>query len=473
MSKRAITIQYLIFDYITSSIAWFLFFIFRKHVIEEEPVIDYAIILEDSHFWYGTLILPILWIALYTINGFYFKVYHKSRLAEFIQTFWICLLGTLIIFFVLLIDDKIPGGYKMYYKSISALFLLQFLLNYIPKFVITSSTAHKIHRRKIGFNTLLIGQGDKAISLHQELSSAPRSAGYQFKGYLTLDGIHNSDPFVGKLKHLGNIDTIKVAIEQLGIEEIILALEDAEIEKVNELISILQEFDVGIRMKAEMHNILKGQVKMNSIFHAALIEINFDSIPSWQKFAKRLFDIVVSITVLTLLSPLYSFVAAGVKFSSKGPIFFRQERIGKNGKKFNIIKFRSMYCDSEISGPQLSSKNDKRITSFGEFIRKYRLDEIPQFFNVLKGEMSIVGPRPERQYFIDKICEQAPQYKFLYKIKPGITSWGQVKYGYAENVDEMIDRLNFDLIYLENRSLLVDIKIMIYTVLVIVQGKGK
>ncbi len=473
MSKRNITIQYLIFDYVSSSVAWLLFFVFRKQVIEEDPIVDYNLLFEDLHFWYGILLLPLFWIILYAINGFYFKVYHKSRLAEFIQTFWICLLGTLIIFFALLIDDKLPGGYKLYYKSISALFLLQFLLNYIPKFVITSSTAHKIHRRKIGFNTLLIGQGEKATSLHDELSAAVRSAGYDIKGYLTLENPNNTDPFQGKLKYLGSIDTIRTAIEELEIEEIILALEDAEVEKVNELISVLQEFDAGIRMKAEMHNILKGQVKMNSIFHAALIEINFDSIPSWPKFAKRMFDVVVSAVVLSVFSPLYSFVAIGVKISSKGPIFFKQERIGKKGKKFNIIKFRSMYTDSEASGPQLSSKNDKRITPFGEFIRKYRLDEIPQFFNVLKGEMSIVGPRPERQYFIDKICEQAPQYKFLYKIKPGITSWGQVKYGYAENVDEMIDRLNFDLIYLENRSLLVDVKIMIYTALVIFQGKGK
>ena len=132
-----------------------------------------------------------------------------------------------------------------------------------------------------------------------------------------------------------------------------------------------------------------------------------------------------------------------------------------------------MYRDAEKNGPQLSSENDSRITPIGLFLRRSRLDELPQFFNVVKGDMAIVGPRPERQFFIDQIVERAPHYKYLHKVRPGITSWGQVKYGYAENVDEMIQRLKFDVIYIENMSLFVDFKIMIYTVLIVLQGRGK
>jgi lipopolysaccharide/colanic/teichoic acid biosynthesis glycosyltransferase len=158
--------------------------------------------------------------------------------------------------------------------------------------------------------------------------------------------------------------------------------------------------------------------------------------------------------------------------SSRGPLFYKQERIGKNGKPFTIYKFRSMYVDAEQNGPELSSEKDPRITPFGRFMRKSRLDEIPNFINVLKGDMSLVGPRPERQHFIDQIIEKAPQYIQLLKVRPGITSWGQVKYGYAKNIDEMVRRMKYDLIYLDNMSLYVDFKIMIYTFLTILKRKG-
>ena len=176
---------------------------------------------------------------------------------------------------------------------------------------------------------------------------------------------------------------------------------------------------------------------------------------------------------LILLTPVYLFAAIMVKMGSKGPVFYSHERIGKNGKPFTMYKFRSIVQDAEKDGPQLSSKTDPRITSFGRFMRKTRIDEIPQFWNVLKGDMSMVGPRPERRYYIDKIVERAPHYKYLHKVRPGITSWGQVKYGYAENVDEMVERLKYDVLYIENMSLIVDLKILIYTVLIVLQGRGK
>ena len=222
-----------------------------------------------------------------------------------------------------------------------------------------------------------------------------------------------------------------------------------------------------------MEDILAGSVKMNSILGAALIEISSDHMPQWEKSAKRAFDIVFSICALTLGSPIYVTLAILVKTSSKGPIFFLQERIGIHGKPFFIIKFRTMYVDAEKMGPALSKNNDPRITKTGRILRKTRLDELPQFWNVLKGDMSVVGPRPERQFYIKQIVEKAPQYYYLQKVKPGVTSWGQVKYGYAENVEEMIARLKFDLIYMENRSLLVDFKIIVHTILIVLQGRGK
>jgi lipopolysaccharide/colanic/teichoic acid biosynthesis glycosyltransferase len=194
--------------------------------------------------------------------------------------------------------------------------------------------------------------------------------------------------------------------------------------------------------------------------------------PAWQQNLKHFMDIIISFLALIILSPLFLVLIIGVKLSSKGPVFYKQDRIGRNGKPFTIYKFRSMYMDAELNGPELSSKNDSRVTKFGRFMRKSRLDEIPNFYNVLRGDMSLVGPRPERDFFIDRIVERAPQYTQLLKVKPGITSWGQVKYGYAENVDQMIRRMKYDLLYLENMSLYVDVKILIYTLMTIIKAKG-
>jgi len=211
---------------------------------------------------------------------------------------------------------------------------------------------------------------------------------------------------------------------------------------------------------------------MSAILGVPLIEISHHLMPAWQENIKNITDIILSVLALIILSPLCLFLMVGVKLSSKGPILYSHERIGRYGKPFTIYKFRSMYVNAEINGPELSSKNDTRITKFGRFMRKSRLDEIPNFFNVIKGDMSLVGPRPERKYYIEKIVKRAPHYLHLLKVKPGITSWGQVKFGYAEDVDQMVKRLKYDMIYLDNMSLYVDIKIIIYTLLTIVRRKG-
>jgi lipopolysaccharide/colanic/teichoic acid biosynthesis glycosyltransferase len=170
---------------------------------------------------------------------------------------------------------------------------------------------------------------------------------------------------------------------------------------------------------------------------------------------------------------VYAFTAVMVKLSSPGPVFYSQERIGRFGHPFRIYKFRSMYTDAEKQGPSLSSDHDPRITPWGRFMRKVRLDELPQFWNVIKGDMSIVGPRPERQFFIDQIVQIAPHYRHLHRVRPGLTSLGQVKYGYAETVPQMVERLKFDILYIENMSMAMDFRVLLYTLKIIIEGRGK
>ena len=186
----------------------------------------------------------------------------------------------------------------------------------------------------------------------------------------------------------------------------------------------------------------------------------------------QLLNVLFSIVALIILSPVIIILSVLIMISGKGPVIYSQDRIGKNGEPFVIYKFRSMVYNAETGNPKLSGLNEERITRIGRFIRKYRIDEIPNFINVIKCDMAIVGPRPERQFFIDQIVERNPDFTKLLKVKPGITSWGQVKYGYATNVDQMLERLEYDLYYLKNKSLWFDIKIFFYTIGTILKGKG-
>ncbi|MFZ9956579.1 MAG: sugar transferase [Flavobacteriales bacterium] len=468
MNKIVQAFKYIISDWLMATLAWTVFFVYRKSNLEQS-LESIEVILKDPKLHLGLLIIPFFWFCLYLMQGQYSNVFRKSRLTETGQTFLTSAFGTIIIFFTLLINDY----NHTYYKSIAALFIIHFTLTALVRFIITSQTAHKIHRRIYGFNSIIVGSGNKAVQIFNELESMKKSMGNKFLGYVSIEEEEKNAALSAYLNQLGSTKDLKEIIEKYQIEEVILAGENHESEIIKSLLSKLEGKNIIIKTIPDMEDILAGSVKMNSILGAALIEISPDHMPQWEKSAKRAFDIVFSICALTLGSPLYLTLAILVKTSSKGPIFFLQERIGLHGKPFYIIKYRTMFTDAEKMGPALSKDNDPRITKSGRILRKMRLDELPQFWNVLKGEMSVVGPRPERQFYIKQIVEKAPQYYYLQKVKPGVTSWGQVKYGYAENVEEMIERLKFDLIYMENRSLIVDFKIIIHTILIVVQGRGK
>ena len=463
-------ILYIVFDFLAALAAWILFYIFRKVQIEPQVFgVDVPITL-GARFWTGVFGLPFAWIMFYYFTGFYNNVFRRSRLDDFLRTFMTSLLGIIIIFFLLILDDTIVD-YTSYYSLFFTLFLLHFTFTLIPRMIITSGTVRRVHQRKIGFKTVMIGSNENAVDVYMDILDQKKSSGHEILGFIN---IQQKDHYQlqDHIAHLGGHENMESILREQQVEEVIIALEPSEHGKISDIINRLSLLDIRVSAIPSMTDILTGKVKSTTIFGTPLLEVTHELMPAWQQNVKQLLDIILATISLILLIPLILFLIIGVILSSSGPILYKQDRVGRFGRQFKIYKFRSMYHNAEENGPELSSKHDPRVTRFGQFMRKHRLDEIPNFINVLKGDMALVGPRPEREYFINKITKEAPHYVHLHKVKPGITSWGQVKYGYAENVQEMIKRLRYDILYIENMSLFVDLKILFYTVITIVKGRG-
>ncbi len=473
MEKRQ-RIKYLISDTLSAMLAWALLFLFRKLALEHTGFTDAAHFFNDSNLWLGLILVPAGWLSLYAIQGSYRNVLRRARLTELLDTLLASLIGVVAIFFLLLVDDHI-STYRNYYASFLFLFVVHFTLTYIPRLIITSHTVRAVHARQLGFPTVMIGSGPRALQTYNDLESQETYSGNLFIGYIDPTPNQSQTSALDTIMpSLGSLEDLRSVAKQHNMEEVIIALEPDQRDLLQQILLAINSCgDIIIKITPDARDLSVGAIHQRSIFHSPFIVINNRLMPEWQYSLKRIFDIIISLLALIILSPVYLITAIIVKATSPGPVFYAQERIGYHGKPFKMHKFRSMYVDAEQAGPALSKDNDPRITPFGRFMRKVRLDEIPQFYNVLRGTMSLVGPRPERQFYIDQIVKRAPEYLLLQRIKPGITSWGQVRYGYASTVDEMVERLRYDLLYLDNMTLSTDLKILLYTVIIIIQGRGK
>lgn len=458
---------YVVTDYVATSVAWLLFNIVRYFTLDEVNYADSLdrFLLYNNVLW-GQLLIPVMMMGLYWLSGFYNHTFVKSRLEVLGATAGSVVLGVLITYFVAIIDDPIPDRYSNYELLfiLASLFLSMVLA---CRMVITLSIMRQVATRQLVARVAVVGHKEDIVDCVRRLSLSRVGNGLLVVGVAPVDG-HVDEC---KIEHL-DIDNIISECDRMGIAKVILAVKPGDSACVEALLKRLYCLEMPVLLPTWSMNSMLSRFKVRNVAGEPLTDIATVGISESHRNVKRVMDVALSALALTFLLPFMAVIAVMVKRDSKGPVFYAQERVGLRRSKFTIYKFRTMRVDAEDDGPALSSSNDPRITRVGRYLRKYRLDELPQFWNVLKGDMSLVGPRPEREYYESQILARAPHYALVHQMRPGITSWGMVKYGYATSVDQMVERLAYDMMYLENVSFAVDLKILFFTVHTVITGKG-
>ena len=465
MSKAKEKSILLLIDFLTINGAWLLYYYIR---IRSEWI---SLYMAEPELWGPMLVVYAYWLLLFFFSGLYRSWYAKSRVDEFATLFKTISFGTLVLFFIVFVDDTATSS-PVHSRLLIAIYWFVLLTVVGGGRMAVRSFQRRLLEAGIGLrNSLIIGWNEKARELYDLVKKYP-ALGYRVVGFVRADNSTQADEYCGT-PILGNIDTLTRVVAEKDVKEVLIALDSGEHDKLLHIVERVDSQQIGLKIVPDLYDIISGQARTNQIYGFPLIEIMPQLMPVWEQSAKRLLDIAVSLLILILFLPLGILIALLIRLESKGPVFYVQDRVGRDGKIFKMLKFRSMFHEAEKhSGPVWANRQDPRITRVGRLIRRPHFDEVPQLINVLDGDMSLVGPRPERPYFVEQLSQDIPIYQRRLKVRPGITGWAQVKYKYDESVEDVRVKLKYDLFYIENMSLRMDMKILLTTIYTILLGKG-
>jgi len=468
MSKRTELALVFGLDFITLNGAFAAYFWFRIR----SGLFEFAI---EPEFFLPMLAVYVFWLAVFGLFGLYRSWYAQSRLDEMFTLIRATLVGALILFFLIFIDDESASSETSARWLIVGYWFLVFAFVTSGRMVVRFLQKHLLESGIGQRNTIIVGFTKKARDLADMVLTYP-ALGYHPKGFIVVheeEGTRTKETEYRGLPALGKVRQLPTIIRDHGIQEVLIGLDSTEHDELLEIIKYCNGYDVGMKIIPDLYDIVSGQARVSSIYGFPLMEVMPELMKPWESAMKRLIDIMVALVILAAGSPLWLLVALAIRLDSRGPVFYRQERVGKNGAIFNMLKFRSMVADAEKkSGPVWAEKNDPRVTRVGKIIRRMHLDEVPQFINVLVGDMSLVGPRPERPHFVEKLSKQIPLYRRRLRVRPGITGWAQVKHKYDQSVEDVKTKVKYDFFYIENMSWRMDMKILFNTLYVMLRGKG-